>query len=1153
MKIYVKLIDASNDKILNDKFVVLLDESSKHVKERLFMYNSNSANKYYPNFVKLIRKKGENDIDDNTLILKNQFLTSYTIKDEDKIIYVSSILDTLENDIKKTTSITQLYTYYKNNNDNFITEYNKIIKTYNDLTQDDFVGAISIILYDKYEKLVPEYNDFLKEIKTVYNNIIKKYQPIEESLDEFYQSCKKNDLKEYYSENVPTIIVKDITIQFKHHDFVTGTKGRFVKLQNIFNQFALSENVPMIAISNEKENPIIKVYDNISNYVSTKEFRSWVLHDKKEKVIFGKKDEEGKRIVSYKKIKGLLLKIKHTSQKTDYITMNIYDNGIIECRIKFNDSSENNDNLDVIVTELRNSIENCIHDINTLNGIYTKSKRLDISEKECDVIFDSITCSVELNKKIDLDNVINTVIDDYFQENIFQLKEGKSKDVISLYYKKFLRTDETSSLGRFKLLSNLELPQTERKGITVNIQDNPYSIGSILNIYSASDINEIYLIVDQIAYIDKLIVETEETRKQKIKEKSNIKNLRNEYNIPILSTSCQKQRQPIIDDNQEPLSGMIDKKTKKPLVDSYPLIYNGIRLICPNEEYPYPGFTQKNAICCFTKDQRKNTKYISNMGLEEVQKDGVKKQINKYILTTDKILEYNKIGTLLSIFDDVFNKLPSNIKDIKNGKFYRIGVNQNNNAFLNAISLGIHNKEINIDIFKKNLVTKLKNNPNLFYKLNNGQIKSKYKDLNNYIHWITDNNNIMNVNDLIELLQKMYNINIIIFNIPMIYSKSTAKVNEEMIKIHCHINCKPEIDKPYIVIFKREKKYELLIYYNDLKTKYNFNVNDSQVFNMINDFYSKTCIKEEVYPKKYNQYNYDRLYNGNDVITSLKGTPHEITGQVSKKNKKIVLLITNDNVLIPIIESTLFISSEKDNNIEKELPIYYDPPLIDGNEYLRKLKDINTIFKKNKLAEMNIIGITNKNDGLVTNLSGFIIPILKTENTNLQKVNYNYYPINSGIEISENKRNQQINDVIEYNVNYNKVQNEIYNIKQTLSNIIYHSKKLTNYIYDIQKSAEYFNLSRFKMIQLYNDIFNKIIDIMKVKHDVHIDNNTLYLSIISNDIIDDNKENLFFKGIVQKPEYDINEIKLYSNESIVYNMKDFYNYINTHFDHNFED
>ena len=84
---------------------------------------------------------------------------------------------------------------------------------------------------------------------------------------------------------------------------------------------------------------------------------------------------------------------------------------------------------------------------------------------------------------------------------------------------------------------------------------------------------------------------------------------------------------------------MVDKKSGKKLVDSYPLIYKGARLICPTEEYPYPGFTQKNAICCFTKDQRNNDKYISNMGLDKdgisiKKKNGTSKQ---YILTTDKI------------------------------------------------------------------------------------------------------------------------------------------------------------------------------------------------------------------------------------------------------------------------------------------------------------------------------------------------------------------------------------------------------------------------------------------------------------------------------------------------------------------------------------
>ena len=47
-------------------------------------------------------------------------------------------------------------------------------------------------------------------------------------------------------------------------------------------------------------------------------------------------------------------------------------------------------------------------------------------------------------------------------------------------------------------------------------------------------------------------------------------------------------------------------------------------------------------------------------------------------------------------------------------------------------------------------------NPKLFLKLNNGLIKSKYNTLDNYITWINDNKNIMNIDDLIDLIRNIY-------------------------------------------------------------------------------------------------------------------------------------------------------------------------------------------------------------------------------------------------------------------------------------------------------------------------------------------------------------------------------------------------------------
>jgi hypothetical protein len=266
------------------------------------------------------------------------------------------------------------------------------------------------------------------------------------------------------------------------------------------------------------------------------------------------------------------------------------------------------------------------------------------------------------------------------------------------------------------------------------------------------------------------------------------------------------------------------------------------------------------------------------------------------------------------------------------------------------------------------------------------------------------------------------------------------------------------------------------------------------------------------------------------------------------------LLIANNNVVIPIKEATIFL---KDGHIinghgSESIPIQKTPPLIDGNMYLTHVKNINTILESKGLVTVKIIGVTHKKDGLVTNLEGFVVPIQKTDKLNtkpLPVVNYNYYSLDAinDIDVSDGptaKNNQEI-----YTNKYNSLLQDIYIIKQQLSKIIFKSNKLTKYIQKIQTSSEYTIQPRFTLINIYTQFFKNIIDVMKNKHNVIINDNMLYLSIIANEIIDDNKENLFFKGIVQNPNYDINAIKIRENESIIYNIKDFYTFIQTHFTH----
>ena len=145
-----------------------------------------------------------------------------------------------------------------------------------------------------------------------------------------------------------------------------------------------------------------------------------------------------------------------------------------------------------------------------------------------------------------------------------------------------------------------------------------------------------------------------------------------------------------------------------------------------------------------------------------------------------------------------------------------------------------------------------------------------------------------------------------------------------------------------------------------------------------------------------------------------------------------------NNVIIPIKEATVFLIDDLD--------LYTQTPLINGNDYLNNIKELNKILKNNNVHQITIKAITSKNNGLVTNLEGYIIPILPTNDLEIDvpKVDYNYYHFDDirDIEIK--------NAQVVYSEKSNKEVSNIYNVKQQLSKIITNSKKLTNYIKTIQ-------------------------------------------------------------------------------------------------------
>ena len=63
---------------------------------------------------------------------------------------------------------------------------------------------------------------------------------------------------------------------------MSGIKGKFIKLDKIFNVLELTPDIPFVALNlNSSGEPKIKVYNKLMEEVSDKEFKMWILNEKK--------------------------------------------------------------------------------------------------------------------------------------------------------------------------------------------------------------------------------------------------------------------------------------------------------------------------------------------------------------------------------------------------------------------------------------------------------------------------------------------------------------------------------------------------------------------------------------------------------------------------------------------------------------------------------------------------------------------------------------------------------------------------------------------------------------------------------------------------------------------------------------------------------
>lgn len=465
-------------------------------------------------------------------------------------IYISNIITELESE----ADVGELY-IKSNDTTNFVKIVDKYKKEYEDLTIDDFYIALKIILLQSnkefYKHFTEDITDFVTKLNNLSKSLSKKYYPLQKLLLKYY-----NDKPDDFDVKLETKW-KNITLNILPNNY-TDNKKQFIKMEQIFNVLELNNKIPFISINTIQDTPLIKIYNKLLDISTEKEIKSWILNEKKKA-----------NILSYKVIKGLYL-VYNIPVINELMTVIIRNNGLIICKISPKNSK---DSLEKLKKYMKDGVDYIIDTINKIPSVFLYSKRLQ-STNNSKIIIDSISGECILSGiKINLNKIENIMNNEIIRKNLFAIKDILSTKLLSLNY------------------INTNNP------ITVNIQDNEYlpnsSIITALNIKTEFQLN---IIINHLIYL----AGNYDTNLKNLKEKSHIKEIR-KSGLKIFSTKCQKSRQPILFDSN------------KFQQQSYTVEYENNIYMCPNPDYPYPGFMADNLLCCYKLDQRNKDTYLRNV------------------------------------------------------------------------------------------------------------------------------------------------------------------------------------------------------------------------------------------------------------------------------------------------------------------------------------------------------------------------------------------------------------------------------------------------------------------------------------------------------------------------------------------------------------
>ena len=753
-------------------------------------------------------------IDSNFDYIKNQKIYVFNLIDELTGYIINNMIKFLDVSIDS-KEISLLFKSLKN--------------IYVDLTLETLKYIIDYILLknlpmfvdkDKIDRELTRWNEIINISKKL---LIYKYKIL-------YLDVNKDILKKFINfDEHGNFVYSIITayVSYKISNIDTDISSKIIK------EFPVDKKIPLVFYyEKNKTVPSIKIYSKISKDL----VKEWVLNSNKDNV--------------YKQLKNINFKLLRPNSNI-YSTV-IYNQKTYKISIRCSWNRDNNTRFSEIndcslqLNNFINKFKNILHDTGNLIKLVDKN----ISYINLQFIINKYISQAKLKIALkDFKDILE--IDE-------TLNRKNSIKIIYIPSKIVILIKETEIITEYTDAKNLKTK--------VNLID-------IINIYKEYQIDLIISLILKlfikaenknplIFKNDKLIQEPTVKTVKEI-DSINIKKLK-EKGVNVNAVSCQKIRQPSINEIDTPLT--------------YELLHKNNRFICNNNPYIYPGFTNKNIVCCFKKDQKTKKVYLRNVNLNSKVKETIPvvsiindtNLLNRPILKSNKILEQNRLGIL-----------PNYLYNIFDNKYIKLGNIQNKTSILNALNL-VTNKDITVDYLIKFIRSSNKN----FQIINNTEFS-----INEYINYLKKE--ILDDTVVLELLSFIFKMNILIFKESSLICKEKSNSSQF---------------EDTVFLLKTNYYYEIIVEkISKNKIKKIFNSKNDLIVNKINDIYNKSCIVKYIgYPE----------VPSNFIELLKKGII--ITGQVINNFNNIIYVNTKNFGIIPIIPS-LPINGIKYINVKKHL------------------------------------------------------------------------------------------------------------------------------------------------------------------------------------------------------------------------------------------